>query len=61
MNPWSPPSEPPDTREEPECICPDEGLECEDCPAHGRRFIGGMLSDGVEDRPWWLDFDPEGP
>lgn len=32
---WNPPSETPDSRAEPECICPVEGPECPECPAHG--------------------------
>lgn len=34
MNPYGHSPEPPDTREEPECICPVEGPECQECPAH---------------------------
>lgn len=36
MNSYGHSAEPPDTREEPECICPDEGPAEPGCPWYGR-------------------------
>lgn len=37
MSAWDPPSEPPDTREQPECCCPLEGPSDSRCSMHAWR------------------------